>query len=200
MAPARASAMDWELRVATPADAPAVRSIYAPFVEDTPVSFEVEPPSTAEMAERIETTLRTHPWLVCEAEGEVLGYAAADSLRSTPPYRWTAELSVYVAERVHGRGIGTELYASLLDVLCVQGFRNAYAVVTLPNPASERLHERLGFESAGTFPAVGYKQGAWHDVQWWHRPIGDHVADPEPPTPLPQVEADALRAALEAGG
>lgn len=213
------------IRLAAPADAAAIREIYAPFVETTPISFEVEPPSTAEMADRIETTLREYPWLVCEAAGTVIGYAAASSLRSTPPYRWTVELSVYVEDAAQGSGIGTALYASLLSVLSVQGYRNAYAVTTLPNPASVALHERFGFETVGTFPAVGYKRGRWHDIRWWYRRLDpesaakpdpnresaasesestdpSHPADPALPTPLPDLRArdgDELGAALRVG-
>lgn len=95
-------------------------------------------------------------------------------MRSTPPYEWTVELSVYVAERVHRSGIGTALYSSLLSVLELQGYYNAYAVTTLPNPASTGLHDRLGFEPAGTFPAAGYKHGEWHDI---HGGIGSWQSD-----------------------
>ncbi|MFN1127067.1 GNAT family N-acetyltransferase [Halobacterium salinarum] len=180
--------MEYQLRLATREDAPAIRSIYVPFVESTPISFEVDPPTTTEMAERIETTLRKYPWFVCETdEGDILGYATASSLRSTPPYAWTAELTVYVAEDAHQSGIGTALYTSLLETLKEQEYYNAYAVVTLPNPASVKLHKRMGFEPIGTFPAVGYKQGKWHDVQWWYRQLADHLSDPEPPQPLTAI-------------
>lgn len=194
------SHMDCQFRLAEPDDAPAVRSIYAPFVESTAVSFEVDPPTVAETADRIESTLREYPWLVCEADDDMVGYAAAGPLRSTPPYDWTAELSVYVAEGTRGQGVGTALYDSLLTALEQQGYCNAYAVTTLPNPASERLHERTGFEPVGTFPAVGYKRGEWRDVRWWHRPLADRPSDPDPPTPLPEVRDDPeFEAALAAG-
>lgn len=94
---------------------------------------------------------------------------------------------MYVADDARNAGVGTALYASLLDILELQGYRNAYAVVTLPNPASVELHERLGFEPIGTFPAVGYKHGEWHDIQWWYRQLGVHSADPDPPQPLTAI-------------
>lgn len=193
--------MERRIRLATVEDASAIRSIYAPVVESTPISFETEPPTTAEMAERIETTLEEYPWLVCETGGgDVLGYAAAGPLRSTPPYAWTVELSVYVAEDARSSGVGTALYTSLLEVLELQGYRNAYAVVTLPNPASVRLHERTGFEPVGTFPAVGYKHGEWHDIQWWYRPIAERPSDPASPTPLPEIRGSPeLDRAIERG-
>ncbi|MFB6164323.1 MAG: N-acetyltransferase family protein [Haloarculaceae archaeon] len=193
--------MHRQVRLATPADAAAVREIYAPYVESTAITFAVDPPSTAELADRIETTLEQYPWLVCETEsGDVLGYAAAGPFRSRQAYDWTVELSVYVAEAAHGAGIGTALYESLLAVLEMQGYRNAVAVVTLPNPESVRLHERAGFEPVGTVPAVGYKQGEWHDTQWWYRQLADHAAEPDPPRPLPAVQGtSAFDAAIDAG-
>lgn len=192
--------MDWRIRPAARTDAAAVRSIYGPVVETTAISFEVEPPSTAEIEARIESTLREHPWLVCEADGEVVGYASAGPLRSRAAYRWTVELSVYVDEAHRGRGVGTALYTSLLAALEAQGYYGAYAVTTLPNPASETFHERLGFDPVATFPAVGYKHGRWHDVRWWHKRIAPRPADPAPPTPLPDVRGTpAFERALAAG-
>lgn len=192
--------MDGSIRVATPADGEAVRSIFAPFVESTAVSFEVEPPTGSEMAGRIETTVRTYPWLVCEVEDGVVGYAAAGALRSSPPYEWTVELSIYVAERVRRSGVGRALYASLFAVLDLQGYRDAYAVTTLPNPASVGFHERMGFEPVGLFPEVGYTQGRWHDIRWWRRPIGEKSAAPQRPTPLSDLRGDSrLENALVTG-
>lgn len=192
--------MDGRIRLATPNDAAAVRSIYAPFVETTAISFEVDPPSVEEMADRIEATLRERPWLVCEVDSTVVGYAAASSLRSTPPYDWTVELSVYVAEDARRSGVATALYASLLAVLELQGYYNAYAVTTLPNPATVAFHERMGFEPVGTFPGVGFACGEWHDVRWWHRRLAERPADPDPPTPLPELRGSPeLETALKAG-
>ncbi|WP_225335455.1 GNAT family N-acetyltransferase [Halomicrobium urmianum] len=188
--------MDWQVRLATPADAPAVRDIYAPFVESTPVTFEVEPPTVGETADRIEATLERYPWLVCEAAGDVVGYAAASQLRSAGAYQWTVELSVYVAEESRRSGVGTALYESLFAVLARQGYCDAYAATSLPNPASEALHERTEFDAVGTFPAAGYKDGEWHDVRWWHRPLRERPADPDPPTPLPDLNDDAVDDAL----
>lgn len=186
------------LRPAETDDAPAIRSVYAPYVENTPISFEVDPPSVAELAERVESTLREYPWLVCEVGDEVIGYAAAGSLRSTPPYEWTVELTVYVDESARRSGVGTALYSALLSVLERQGYYNAYAAVTLPNPASAALHERMGFEPVGTFPALGFKGGEWHDVRWWYRRLADPPSDPDPPTPFPDVRDDpGVERALE---
>lgn len=192
--------MERRIRLATVADAPAVRSIYRPHVESSSISFEVEPPTQSEMATRIDETLDRYPWLVCETgDGDVVGYATADSLRSAGAYDWTVESSVYVADDHRQSGVGTALYESLLAVLERQGFRSAYAAVTVPNRPSERLHERLGFERVGTFPHAGYKDGEWRDVQWWYRGLGERRSDPDRPTPLTEFEDPDLARAVRAG-
>ncbi|MCU4926556.1 GNAT family N-acetyltransferase [Halobacteria archaeon AArc-dxtr1] len=192
--------MSFCLRLATPDDAAAIRDIYSPFVAETPISFETEPPSVAEMATRIEETLPDYPWLVCEGEEGVLGYASAGPLRAMAAYDWSVELSVYVAESAHDSGIGTALYDAILRTLAEQPVYGAYAAVTVPNPASERLHERMGFEPVGIFPAAGYKREEWHDVQWWYREIARRPSDPEPPQPVDTLrETGALETAFQAG-
>ncbi|MFW6382850.1 MAG: N-acetyltransferase family protein [Haloferacaceae archaeon] len=182
--------MTARIRLATPADADAVRAIYAPFAAETPVTFEETPPTDAEVADRIASTLETHPWLVCECDGAVVGYASASRLRSMDAYRWTVELSIYVAADHRRGGVGRALYTSLFALLARQGFRDAYAVTTVPNPETEAFHDRLGFEPVGTFPAVGYSNGAWRDVKWWRREIRPKSASPESPTPLASLRED----------
>lgn len=192
--------MNGRIRVATPADAGAVRSIYAPFVRDTAVSFETEPPGESELATHIAETTDVHPWLVREADDAVVGYALASSLRSAPAYDWTVECSIYVREGARRSGVGRSLYTSLFAVLALQGFCDAYAVTTLPNPATVGFHETMGFERVGAFPAVGYKGDEWHDVAWWHRQLRERPDEPAPPTPLPEArDATGFDAALHAG-
>ena len=202
------------IRFATPADAAAVRSIYAPFVESTPISFEETPPTVSEVETRLEETLETYPWLVCELEGEVVGYAKAGPLRSMAAYEWTVELSVYIDTAARRSGVASGLYTALLEVLEHQGYHSAYAAITVPNPASDRFHERMGFEAVGDFPRAGYTEGEWRDVRWWYRPIGGALSDsdsgtgpdtepaPDSPTPLSVVMSDSgrdLERALAAG-
>lgn len=190
--------MDPTIRLATEDDAGAVAAIYGPVVEETAITFEVDPPTGAEMGERIAETLPRFPWLVCEREGEVIGYAGGHRKRAA--YRWSADVSVYVAAGARRARVGRGLYESLLSVLRLQGFVNAYAGITLPNPASVGLHESLGFEPVGVYEDVGYKHGAWHDVGWWHLPLADHVPAPDPPLALPEVRgADGWDVALSAG-
>ena len=158
----------WNIRLATAGDAGPVADIYAPNVAGSIVSFESEPPGADEMRRRIEGTLEGYPWLVCERGGRVLGYAYAGAHGSRAAYRWSVDVSVYVDGEAHRTGVGRALYTSLFAALRVQGFYNAYAGATLPNPASVGLHEAMGFRPVGMYRKVGYKTGAWRDVGWWH--------------------------------
>jgi L-amino acid N-acyltransferase YncA len=188
------------IRLATERDAGQVAAIYAPNVTDTIISFELEPPSADEMRRRIEVTLERYPWLVCERRGRVLGYAYAGAHGSRAAYRWSVDVSVYVHEEARRTGVGRALYASLIAALSLQGFYNAYAGATLPNPASVGLHESVGFRAVGVYRGVGYKLGAWHDVGWWHLSLRKRVADPDPPAYLPAVlGSEEWDAALASG-
>jgi len=186
------------IRLAGPDYAAGIHAIYAPIVAETAVSFELEPPSVEEMRRRIETTLLTLPWLVCEREG-VIGYAYAGVFRSRPAYQWTVEVSTYVHAAHRGKGVARALYTSLFECLRVQGYRTALAGIALPNLASVALHEGLEFRSVGVFHHVGYKFGAWHDVEWWELSLQE-LPDPTPrPRTLPDVvNTEAWRVALAA--
>ena len=190
----------WSIRLATERDAEEIAAIYAPNVTDTIISFESEPPTADEMRLRIEGTLDRYPWLVCERRGRVLGYAYDGAHGSRAAYRWSVDVSVYVHEEAHRTGVGRALYTSLIAALNLQGFYNAYAGATLPNPASVGLHESVGFRPVGVYRGVGYKLGAWHDVGWWHLSLRERVADPDPPAPLGSVlGSEEWDAALASG-
>lgn len=180
--------MSLTIRLAAPDDAGWITEIYAQYVRDTVISFELEPPTVEEMARRIETTLQTYPWLVAEEAGQPLGYAYASPHRARAAYRWSCDVSVYVARQAQRRNAGTQLYVRLLDMLEGQGFRNAFAGIALPNAASIALHERLGFAHLGTYRDVGYKLGAWHDVGWWQKILSDAPGAPRDPVPLPEFD------------
>jgi len=156
------------IRDATVADAAALLDVYAPLVHHTAVSFEIDPPTVADFAGRIERAVARHAWLVAEIGGRAVGYAYGGEHRVRAAYRHAVETSVYLDAAHHGRGIGTQLYGALLPRLAARGYCNAYAGITLPNVPSVRLHESVGFEPIGVFPRVGWKFDAWHDVGWWH--------------------------------
>jgi phosphinothricin acetyltransferase len=171
------------LRNATPDDAEAIARIYSPFVSDTAVSFEEEPPTPEEIADRITKVLPTFPWLVAEVQGELAGYAYASQHRPRGAYRWSVDVSVYLDSRFRRLGIGSRLYRRLLDILRLQGYYNAYAGITQPNVPSVRLHESMGFRLVGLYDTVGYKLGVWHTVGWWQlelQPKGNQPTDPVP--------------------
>ena len=189
-----------EIRLASPGDAEAVRAIYAPYCTETPITFETEPPSLDEMRSRISRTLEALPWLVCTSGRDLLGYAYAAPFHARAAYRWSVEPTVYLRQDAHRAGIGTALYGTLLELITLLGFYNAYAGITLPNPASVRMQERFGFELVGIYKRVGFKLGAWHDVGRWALRLLSEPSDPSPPRRLEEVLASPEGlAALEGG-
>jgi len=155
------------IRPATAADAEAVAAIYNRHVVGTIVTFEEDPVSEAEMARRIGAATVRAPWLVHEVDGVPAAYACASPWKTRSAFRYTVESSVYVSETHVGRGIGRQLYATLLDELRERGLHCVIGGISLPNEASVALHERLGFVKIGHFPAVGWKLGGWVDVGYW---------------------------------
>jgi L-amino acid N-acyltransferase YncA len=187
------------IRLVTGEDAPALADIYRPVVESTAISFETEAPDERELRRRIESTLLSHPWLVCEHGGRVVGYAYATPHRSRAAYQWSTETSVYVRSDRSRRGVARGLYTSLFAILAAQGFVNGYAGITLPNPASVGLHESVGFRPLCVYRKVGYKLGAWHDVGWWQLVLRAYASAPEPPLKLRDIQSDpSWRAMLAA--
>ncbi len=171
------------VRVARVSDVEAMQAIYAPIVRDTAISFEAEPPTVAEMGGRVVETLKSHPWLVFDSDG-IAGYAYAARHQERAAYRWSVNVTVYVAENQRGRGVGKALYAELFDILRRQGFQSAFAGITLPNPGSVALHEAMAFEPLGVYRDVGFKLGAWRDVGWWRLSLNDAGAQPAEPIPF----------------
>jgi phosphinothricin acetyltransferase len=188
------------IRLATRTDAAAIAAIYAPHVAASPTSFETDVPSPGEIARRVDETLQSHPWLVYEEDGRVGGYAYAARHRARAAYQWSVEPSVYVDPMFQRRRIAQALYASLFEILAAQRYVNAYAGITLPNPASVALHESVGFAPIGVYRQIGFKLGAWHDVGWWQRALQAHAVSPLPPRPLADVlREDSAVAMLSSG-
>ena len=170
-----------EIRVARSEDVEEIQAIYAPIVLNTAISFEEAVPSVEQMRERIATTLQTYPYLVAVQKGRVVGYAYASQHRARAAYRWAVDVTGYVAEGQRRSGVGRQLYDVLLRVLKCLGYRSAYAGIALPNEGSVGLHERLGFQHIGTFPQVGFKLDAWHDVGYWRFDLGGDGLSPADP-------------------
>ena len=190
------------IRLATPKDGAAILEIYKWYIENTAITFETEVPSVEAFEQRIENTLTRFPWLVCEVDDVIAGYAYASKHRERAAYQWSADLSVYVNEKYHRRHIAKALYMVLEHILKLQGYYTAFAGVTTPNPKSEAFHTAYGFKSIGVFQNVGYKQGQWRGVQWFQYTLSDYVKEPMTPKAFPEVKdagilAKVLRDAAE---
>lgn len=176
------SAGNSRVRGASERDGEACAAIYAPYVTDTAITFESEPPSPAEMAERIAAAVRTHAWVVLERGGRVVGYAYGGPFNWRAAYRFSCEVSVYLEPGRRRTGGGRILYEALFARLAERGFRTVVAGMTLPNEASAGLHSAMGFEPVGTFCRIGWKHDAWHDVAWAKRSIAAGQDPPAEPT------------------
>lgn len=169
------------VRVATPDDAKSILDIYRPHIEVGVASFETEVPSIETMQERIFTGLQRFPWLVYEDKNSVVGYCYAGIHRQRIAYQWVCETSVYIEQTAHRRGIAKILYAELFAILNRLGYYRLYAGITLPNSASEGLHQSFGFKKIGVYANIGYKFNSWHDVIWYEKILRNPDANPQPP-------------------
>jgi L-amino acid N-acyltransferase YncA len=169
------------IRSATAADAAACAEIYAPYILGTSITFEVEPPTTEQFKERIAQAQASHEWLVAERDGTVLGYAYGHRFHERAAYDWSCETSIYLAVTLRRQGVGRALYQELLQRLAGRGYRRAFAGIALPNDASTGLHRALGFQWAGCYRRVGWKNGAWHDVAWMQADLQGCEIDPPAP-------------------
>ena len=184
------------VRLATEADAAGILAVYAPYIRDTAITFETETPSLDAFRCRMASIIGDYPYLVVEEDGSIVGFAYAHRLGERAAYAWNAELSIYFAPGYTSRGWGSVLFWALIDLLALQGVRNAYSLITVPNEASLALHEKLGFTLMGVQKEAGYKLGAWHDVAWLRMAIGDFSAAPEPRMPLSAMDPDQVAEVL----
>ena len=173
------------IRIATRRDAAKLLEIYAPYVEKTAATFEYEVPEVQEFEERIGHVLEKYPFLICEREGEIAGYAYAGVFKNRAAYRWAVETTVYVREDRKKMGIGRELYAALEKILSLQNILNLNACIACPEAEdpwlgrdSVQFHERLGYQFAGKFHQCGYKFGRWYHMVWMEKHLGNHPDNP----------------------
>lgn len=160
-----------EIRVATPNDAAALVKIYAPYVEETTITFDYEVPSEADFAHRIKEILRDYPYLVAEENGDLLGYAYAHAYKDRAAYDWAVEVSVYVDQKKHGNGAGKRLYQALEEQLQQQNIAILTACITGGNQNSIDFHKKFGYQEVANFPKIGYKFEQWHDVCWLQKTL-----------------------------
>jgi L-amino acid N-acyltransferase YncA len=188
------------IRQASNKDAVPILAIYAPFIRYSPVSFEDIVPGVEEMASRIENTARELPYLVCEIDGQIAGYAYASNHRARAAYRWTKELSVYIHPDFKRRKIGKAMYYCIMELLKFQGVNSVLAGITLPNPESVGFHENLGFTKVAEFHTTGFKLGKWHDVGWWELRLNSTLATPmEKLILFPDIPANIIQEITDQG-
>ena len=150
-------------------DAAPISDIYNHYIQHSPATFEEVLLAPEEMRHRIDETTQTYPWFVFEKDGHLLGYAYGRRWRERAAYRHSAEVSVYLHPSAVGKGIGSTLFAALLQDLRAREFHCVIGGVSLPNPASVALLEKFGLQKVAHFPQVGYKLGKWIDVGYWQR-------------------------------
>lgn len=174
--------MEIEIRNAVPEDAEALLAIYAPYVEQTAITFEYDVPSVEEFRRRIEQTLLRYPYLVAVDGGRIVGYAYANAFKERAAYQWAVETSIYVDVQLKRRGIGFRLHEALERRLKAQGILNMNACISYIEPADEyltldsvRFHERLGYQLVAHFHLCGLKFGRWYDMVWMEKLIGEHT-------------------------
>lgn len=161
----------FQIRSVSEEDAPDLLAIYSPYVRETAISFEIDPPSEAEFLERIRKIAARFPYLVLEEDGKILGYAYGSTYYDRRAYDWAVELSIYLDPKTRGRGLGNLLYEALEQELEARGFLRFLACIALPNQASIALHQKRGYEQVAHFPKIGYKFGKWHDIVWFQKTL-----------------------------
>ena len=173
------------IRLANPSDVATLLAIYAPYVENTAITFEYEVPTIEDFANRIEKTLEKYPYLVAEEDGLILGYAYASTYYARAAYDWAVELSVYASQDARGKGVGSKLYDELEDLLDQMGYMHFLACISLPNEDSIAFHTKRGYKQVAHFPKIGYKFERWHDIVWLQKSLDKQA---KPIKPLKEME------------
>ena len=180
------------IRTACAEDAPGLLEIYAPYVENTMITFEYQVPSPGEFKERICRTLENYPYL--------LGYAYASAFKDRAAYAWSAETSIYVRQNYRRNGVGRALYTELERLLFAQHICNLCACISYPHPESIAFHESFGYHMAAHFTASGYKAGKWQDMVWMEKTIAPHAVPPPPVRAFGSLStAELEKAGIEEG-
>ena len=196
------TASDIRLRVATPGDAEAILAIYAPYIEQTAITFEYDVPGIDEFRSRIENTLKKYPYIVAEANGRILGYAYTSAFHPRAAYAWSAETSIYIDMNCRKTGLGRRLCNAIEEISRAQGILNLNASIATTDAPDAHLdnnsrdfHAHLGYRTVGEFTASGYKFGTWYNMIWMEKMLGAHKANPDPVIPFTQLDRAVLIAA-----
>lgn len=175
------------IRQATLQDVPRILDIYAPYVENTAISFEYTVPTLEEFTQRFLGITAQFPWLVWEENGTVLGYAYGSLPFERAAFQWSAEASIYLCPEACGKGIGKQLYAALEQLLQAQGYRKVYVIITTANAPSVAFHEAVGYRHTATMPDCGYKLGKWYGTVWMEKDLNNWDTPPHQPIPIYQI-------------
>lgn len=159
------------IRMATVADVPQILDIYAPYVQNTAISFEYAVPTPESFTARFLGITAQFPWLVWEEKGRVLGYAYGSAPFERAAFGWCAEASIYLHPDIRGKGIGKALYRVLEEILTLQGYCKVYSLVTSANEASVAFHQAVGYRLTARMPDCGYKLGQWHSLLWLEKDL-----------------------------
>jgi L-amino acid N-acyltransferase YncA len=178
-------------------DTARVLAIYQPYIEETVITFEYEVPSLEVFRERIRGICKNFPWLVCEEDNKVVGYAYASYFSGRTAFAWDCELSVYLDKEYYARGIGSVLYQKLLKLVKIQGYYNAYALIALPNQKSEVLHNKLGFNYEGCLNKAGYKFQKWVDLGYYVKRLQSDFEPKDFPVSIHKIDDSVIKKILE---
>ena len=188
--------MGYKIRTVQLSDAEAILKVYAPFITDTCISFEYVVPSVEEFAQRIASISAEYPYIVLEEDGEIVGYAYSHRYLERVAYSWDVEVTIYLAPKVQGKGLGVILYDALEKLIALQNIKNLYSCITGDNVHSIEMHRSMGYELIGTFPKAGFKHDRWLDVVWMAKAIGEKENAPLPFVPFAEVEENAVHEVL----
>ena len=188
--------MGYKIRTVQLSDAEAILKVYAPFITDTCISFEYVVPSVEEFSQRIASISAEYPYIVLEEEGEIVGYAYSHRYLERVAYSWDVEVTIYLAPKVQGKGLGVILYDALEKLMALQNIKNLYSCITGDNVHSIEMHRSMGYELIGTFPKAGFKHDRWLDVVWMAKAIGEKENAPLPFVPFAEVESNKIEEVL----
>ena len=188
--------MNYKIRQVQLSDAEQILKVYAPFITDTCISFEYVVPSVEEFAQRIASISAEYPYIVLEEDGEIVGYAYSHRYLERVAYSWDVEVTIYLAPKVQGKGLGVILYDALEKLMALQNIKNLYSCITGDNVHSIEMHRSMDYELIGTFPKAGFKHDRWLDVVWMAKAIGEKENAPLPFVPFAEVEENAVHEVL----
>lgn len=189
--------MTYKIRQVQLSDAEQILKVCTPFITDTCISFEYTVPSLKEFTKRIENISAEYPYLVLEEDGEIVGYVYAHRYLERAAYNWDVEVTIYLAPRAQGKGLGVILYGALEKLMALQNIKNLYSCITGDNVHSIEMHRAIGYKLIGTFQKAGFKHDRWLDVVWMEKVIGEKEEAPQPFVKFPEVEACAVEKVLQ---